>query len=358
MPNDIEQLKQDFLAYLSVLVFPSPEILVSKMSTVFQETKLSKIEIKPDNSKILSISSKNKDKCDLTKSELGDYGLSIEDFIEYIKDIKNKNPKITLLEAIKEILNLHNKKLCKIYVSQAILAYTDLYGKFKLENPKKTSEEIYSLMYSCFLEKITSRKLAYNCLSFTMAYQCPPLETDPSNPDIELAAESHYYLNILNTVKNIQLTPFRNTYINLLDSIKELCSLQVKDKNASNDLAAKLKDLTKSCFLELIQATFYEQTEKFTYEKKITEKFQKDCKQLIEKYQNEHPDEFKKQRSILNRILWLIGRFIPSSILSKEKKMTLFGDKATNNTKKFTEINIQVDQLASSNYFRRVISTC
>lgn len=361
MPNDIKQLKQDFLCYINFLVFPSPEILVGKISPIFQKNALNKIEIKHNNEKILFIGHKNKIKyeCHLTKSDLGKFGLSLEGFRKDIEDIKHKTSKKIFSQAIKEVIILHNKKLCEIYVPSVILAYTELYEKFKQANSKeKTTEEIFDLIYESLKDEI-SEESCYSYLSFDMAYQHPHLNTNdlvetlPFNQEFVSASNTKdTCLNILNTVKAIQLNPYREAFINLIDSIEKLNFLQVKDKNANNDLIAELKNLTKSCFLKLFQTTFYEQTEKFTCEKKIIEKFRDDCNQFIKEYQEEHFDEFKKQSGILNKILWLIGKLIPSAIIPKEKRMTFFGGKATNNTQRFTEINIQLDQLEKPNYLR------
>lgn len=362
MPNDIDLLKQELLAYLSFLMFPSPEILVKKIPSALQETKLNDITLEINSGKNLSIKNKNDatENILLNKDDLGRYGLSIEDFRKGIKDIKKHNPKKIFSEAIEEVITVFNKKILEIYISLAILAYTNLYEKFKLANPKATPEEIYDQINVHCQNEINELEVRYYCLSFTLAYQYPNLDSIDLLKTIPFFHDTAYTipacLNILNAVKDIQLTSYRKKYINLTNSIEELSSLQVKNKNATNDLAKELKNLTKICFSHLIQTTFYEQTEKFTREKDITKKFRNDCKQLIETYQTEHPDEFKKQRSILNRILWMIARLIPSSILSKEKKMTLFGDKITNNRRRFTQINTEVDQLAMCNYFSRVIS--
>lgn len=367
MPNDIEQLKQDFLLYLNFLVFSSPEILVEKIPQIFQKTALYKIEIQHnDDEKILFIGHKDKIKyeCHLTKSDLGKFGLSLEDFRKNIEDIKNKASKKIFSQAIKEVIILHNKKLCEIYVPSAILVFNKLYEKFKHANSKEKTSEIYDLILKecidTFPEENTNAVgLLYSCLSFISAYQYPDLDSFDILENILFNEEldsttTGTYLNILNAVRTIQLTQYKKTYNKLIRLIETLNSLQVKDQDAMNNLIIELKSLTEFYFPKLIQGTFYEQAEKYKCEKEITEKLRDSCKELIDDYEKKHSDEFKHPgilNSILTYILWLIGKFI-SPVLSKEKKMTFFSDKKT----KITEINSQLDQFATQPFFSRVFN--
>ena len=258
MPNDIEQLKQDFLLYLNFLVFPSPEILVEKILSPFQETKLRKITLKSNSGKDLSIESKDGSIIILTKNDLGKYGLSVEGFRKGIEDIKSKDPKKIFSVAVEEIFILHNKKLCEIYVPSAILVFNKLYEKFKHANSKEKTSEIYDLILkeciNAFPEENTNAVgLLYSCLSFISAYQYPDLDSFDILENILFNEEldsttTGTYLNILNAVRTIQLTQYKETYNKLIKLIEVLNSLQVKDKDAMNNLIIELKSLTEFYF--------------------------------------------------------------------------------------------------------------
>lgn len=358
MPNDIQQLN-DFLIYLNFLVFPSPEILVEKIVSSFQETKLRKITLKSNSGKSLSIESKNRPIITLTKSDLEKYGLSVEDFRKRIEDIKNKDSKKIFSAAVEEIIILHNKKLCEIYVPFAILIYTQLYEIFSHTYKKKDSKEIHNLILINCIDAISpentnSDKLVYNLITFITAYQYPNLDFTEFLKTIENYQDDGTSEYIFNTIKTIQSTSYKGTYINLIQSIEELGNLQVKDKSAINNLITKLKDTTTDCFRELIQAAFYEKQEKYIREKEITEKLRKSCFKLIEDYRNENIDEFKNQEDIFLKILRFIVNLFPTSIVSNSKKMTLFFKKEENYKMRTSQVISQVDQLANLNFFSRV----
>lgn len=358
MPNDVEQLKQDFLRYIDFLAFSSPEILVDKVSSVLQKNELSKIKIKHDNKKILFTDPKDKI-CHLTKSDLGKYGLSVEDFRKAIEDIKSEDPKKIFSAVVEEVINLHNKKLCKTHIPSVILVYTKLFEKVSHVHPKKNSDKIHNLILRDCIDAISpenpnSTRILYNLLTFISAYQHPDFDYTDFLKTIDNYQDDGTCKCIFNTTKTIQLTSYKETYINLIQSIEELDKLQVKDKDAMNNLIIELKSLTEFYFSKLIRANFYGQTEKYNCEKEFTKKLSDSCKELINDYEKKHSDEFKNSgilNSILTNILWLIGKFI-SPVLSKEKKMTFFSEKKT----KITEINSQLDQFATQPFFSRVFN--
>lgn len=359
MPNDIEELKQDFLCYINFLVFPSPEILVGKISPIFQKNALSKIKIKHDNEKILFTEPKDKI-CHLTKSDLGKYGLSVEDFRKGIEDIKSKDPKKIFLAAVKEIIILHNKKLCEIYIPSVILIYTKLFEKVSHVHPKKNSDKIHNLILRDCIDAISpenpnSMRILYNLLTFISAYQHPDLDFTDFLKTIDNYQDDGTCKCIFNTTKTIQLTSYKETYINLIQLIEELDKLQVKDKVAIHNVITKLKDTTTIFFRDLIQAAFYEKQEKYIREREITKKLRNSCFELIEDYRNEHIDEFKNQEGIFLKILRFIVNLFPTSIISDSKKMTLFFNKKENYIKRTSEITSQLDQLATLNFFRRYL---
>lgn len=323
MPNDIEQLKQDFLRYINFLQFLSPEILVDKVSSISQN-KLSKIEIKHNNEKILFIETKNK-KCHLTKNDLGKYGLSVEDFRKGIEDIKSKDPKKIFSAAVEEIIILHNKKLCEIYIPSTILIYTELYEKFKLAYPNTDRYRIYHLIDVTIENSLTDKSsLTYNY--FKRAYQgyANPQGFAAIFNTINLETEKN--LNtIFNITKKLQInfTHYQTSYTTLTDLIEELY-ICAEDKTATKVLIDNLKFHTNICFSNLIQASSEKHAKKIVFTKTTIEKFKSAIQELIKDYIEDHPDECKKQLGILDRILWFIAKIIPSSILSEDRKMTLF----------------------------------
>lgn len=361
MFTDIEQLKSDFLAYLNFLIFSSPEILVEKIQPL-QGTKLRKIKFQSDLERKLSITSEAKNSnVILNKEDLGIYGFSVSDFKRNIEAIKNndKNSEKLLYQAIEEMIDSNNEKLYKIYVPLAILIYTELYEKFKhAHSKKKDDNEIHNLLLLNCIDAISpenknSGRLVCNLITFISAYEYRDLNFNEFLNITPFYQDDRTYEYIFNIIKTIQLTSYKETYINLMQSIEELDKLQVKDKSAINNLITKLKDATKDCFKDLIQAAFYEKQEKYIREKEITEKLHKSCFELINDYQNEHMDEFKNQENTFLKILRFIANLFPTSILPYSKKMTLFFNKKENYIKRTSEITSQLDQLATLNFFRR-----
>ena len=363
MLTDIEQLKNDFLVYLNFLIFPSPESLIEKIKPL-QGTQLRKIKFQSDSERKLSI--KNRDKnipvITLYQNELEIYGLSISDFETSIKAIKNndKNKKKLLSQAIKEIIDFRNEKLCKIYVPLAILTYTELYEKFKLAHSKeKDSHKIHTLILESCIDTFSQinsdfNRLTFNLITFISAYEYQNFDFNEISSIILSDQDDRTYEYIFNTTKKIQLTPYKETFINLLHSIEELDNLPANDIAAINDLTKKLKDLTKNCFKDLIQATFYEKNEKYTSEKEATKKLYNCCDELITEYRREHPDEFKNKWGPFQRILQLIVNLIPTAFLSRSKRMSFFFNKEENYNKITSEITLQLNQLASLNFFSRI----
>ena len=344
MPNDIELLKQDFLAYLSVLVFPSPEILTSKISTVSPETKLHEIKIKPDSDKIVITYNKNKDECYLTKSELGKYGLSIEDFRKYIEDIKNKDSEKLFFQAIEEITSLHLKNLCKIYVPKAILAYANLCEKLKSQ-PQEPISKIYNLLdlsiYSSSLNKQTET-LEYNY--FKRAYQGYANSTGFA---FFSGLETENLKIIFNITRELKLnfTPYQAAYTTLINLIEELYIHGVC-KTVPESLIDNLKLHTDKCFSSLMQT---HPDKKIAFTKTTIENFISTTQKLIKNHIENDPVEYKKQRSILDRLFWFITKLIPCSIFSEDSRMTLFGN-YTESGMKIKNLGDEVKRAANSIY--------
>ncbi|WP_339050358.1 hypothetical protein [Rickettsiella endosymbiont of Xylota segnis] len=327
MPNDIEQLKQDFLRYINFLQFLSPEILVDKVSSISQN-KLSKIEIKHNNEKILFIETKNK-KCHLTKNDLGKYGLSVEDFRKGIEDIKSKDPKKIFSAAVEEIIILHNKKLCEIYIPSTILIYTELYEKFKLAYPNTDRYRIYHLIDVTIENSLTDKSsLTYNY--FKRAYQGYKNSTGFASL---FGGETEDLKIIFSITKKLKLnfTPYQKNYIGLINLIEQFCICD-QDKEAAETLIVQLKHHTNNSFSILIQKSFQNETA-------LIKDFKSKTQELIKNYIEDHPGECKKQRSILDRILWFITKIFPESIFPKDKRMTLFG--------KYTKIGSKIKNLSN-----------
>lgn len=359
MLTDIEQLKNDFLIYLNFLVFAPQEDLFEKIKPL-EITKLRKIEFQSHSDGKLSIirkSEKTPITLTLTKKELGIYGLNNEEFKRSIEAIKNngKDREKLLFQAVEEAINLNNKKLCEIYIPSAILTYTKLFEKNADFKEKDSSHD--SLLLNCLdaisPKKPNSNQLVYNLITFIRAYQYRDLNFNDFLKTIPPYQDDGTCEYIFNTIKTIQLTPFKETYINLIQSIEELDKLQVKDKSAINNLIIKLKDTTTVCFRDLTQAAFYTKQEKYIREKEVTKKLRNDCIELIKDYRDEHVDEFKKQLGSFQKILQIIVNNILTLFLSDSKKMTFFFNKEENYNKKTSEVTSQLDQLANLNFFSR-----
>lgn len=345
MPNDIEQLKQDFLRYIDFLAFPSPEILVDKVSSVLQKNELSKIKIKHYNEKILFIEPKDKI-CYLTKSDLGEYGLSVEDFRKGIEDIKSENPKKIFLAAVEEIIILHNKKLCEIYIPSVILIYTELYEKFKLVYPNADRNRIYHLIDVNIENSLTNKSsLTYNY--FKRAYQ--GYENFTGFASI-FGGETEDLKIIFSITKNLKLNfiPYQKTYIGLINLIEQfrICAQdkEAVETSAAETLIEQLKHHTNNSFSILIQKSFQNETA-------LIKDFKSKTQELIKNYIEDHPSECKKQRSILHRILWFITKIFPESIFSEDKRMTLFG-KHTETGRKIKSLSDQVIKEAVNLLYR------
>lgn len=332
MPNDIEQLKQDFLRYLKFLVPPSPKILVEKIIPSFQETELRKITLKPNADKNLSIESKDGFAMTLSKNDFGKYGLCTEGFRKDIEDIKSKDPKKIFPAAVEEIIILHNKKLCKIYIPLSILIYTKLYEKFRLANPNIDRNGIHLLMDTTIENSLTDKPslLIYNY--FKRAYQGYENSTGFA---CVFGAETENLKIIFSITKELKLNfiPYQNTYTSLINLIEKF-HIYAKDKEAAQILIEQLKYLTDCSFSTLIQKSFGKQNEKT-----VIKDFKLTAQKLIKNYIEDHPDECKKQRSILDCLLWFITKIIPESILSKNKRMSLFG--------KYTETGNEIRSLSN-----------
>jgi hypothetical protein len=346
VPNDIDLLKQEFLAYLSVLIFPSPEILVEKTPSALQETKLNDITLEINSGKNLSIKNKNdaKENILLNKDDLGRYGLSIEDFRKGIESIKNKNPEITLLTAIEETLILNTKRLCEIYIPQAILAYTTLYKKFKLENPK-VGNRIYNLIDEKIEDLLANKeteRLTYNY--FKRACQG---YASPQSFAYLAGLETENLKAIFNITKklHINFTRYQTQYDILADLIEELY-IHAGNKTAIESLIDNLKLHIDICFSNLIQTP---PDKKTAFAKNTIENFISTTQELIKNYIENHPNEYKKQRSILDRLLWFITKLIPSSILSEDKRMTLFGN-YTESGRQIKKIDSQIKAIVQQQF--------
>lgn len=60
-------------------------------------------------------------------------------------------------------------------------------------------------------------------------------------------------------------------------------------------------------------------------EKTVIKDFKLTVEKLIKNYIEDHPVECKKERSILDYLLWFITKIIPESVFPKDKRMALFG---------------------------------
>ncbi|MGC1854820.1 MAG: hypothetical protein WA659_05570 [Candidatus Aquirickettsiella sp.] len=339
MSNDIELLKQDFLTYLTFLVFPSSKILIDKIPSAFQETKLNKIEIYADNRKILFKEHEDKE-CYLTNESLGKFGLSVENFRNSIVAIKKEKTSKTLSEGIEELLDSYTKKLCEIYIPQAILAYTNLYEKFKSENYKATDDKTHDSIAEDLKKQNPTQEILSTYGIFSKAYQGQNLGF------ATIFGPSNEYL-IFKLVQKLKenFCPYEKTYTTLISKIEKL-HMCAENKNTTNTLITQLKQLTDSCFLSLIKASLYEKDKKLKYEATI-EEFKSTTQKLIKSYIEDYPDEYKKQCSILEKILWFISKIIPSSILPEDRKMTLF---YTPNGIRVKKLNDQIKTLTQQHF--------
>ncbi len=94
-----------------------------------------------------------------------------------------------------------------------------------------------------------------------------------------------------------------------------------------------MKNHTNSSFSNLIQKSFGKQNKKT-----IIKDFKLTAQELIKNYIKYYPNECKKQQSVLDYLLEFITKIIPESILSEDKRMTLFG--------KYTETGRQIKSLS------------
>lgn len=332
MFTDIEQLKSEFLGYLNFLIFSSPEFLVEKVQPL-QGTKLRKIKFKSDLERKLSITSEGKNSnVILNKKDLGIYGFSVSDFKRNIEAIKNndKNSEKLLYQAIEEVINLNNIKLYKSFIAQTILTYTKLYGKFRFANPNVDKNGIYYLIDE-FIENSLIDKpslLIYNY--FKRAYQ--GYENSTCFESI-FGDETENLKIIFNITKELKLnfTPYQNSYTTLINLI-ETFYIHAEDKEAANSLIDQLKYHTNLSFSTLIQKSSGKQIEKT-----VIKDFKLTVEKLIKNYIEDHPIECKKQRSILDYLLWFITKIIPESVFPKDKRMALFG--------KYTETGKEIKNL-------------
>jgi hypothetical protein len=332
--NDIEQLKQDFLCYINFLAFPSPETLVEKIQPL-QKTELKKISFQSDSVRNLSIISEDQNATIITLNEkdLEIYAFSIENFKKSIEGIKHQNSEKLFFQALEEVINFHYKKLCEIYVPLILFKYIELYEKFKLENPNVDGNRIYYLIDKT-IEKLLIGKqaslLTYNY--FKRAYQ----EYANSMGFTSLfATETENLRIIFNITKELKInfTLYQSTYATLINLFEKfyICAT---DKQAAQILIEELKNHTNSSFSNLIQKSFGKQNKKT-----IIKDFKLTAQELIKNYIKDHPDECKKQQSVLDYLLEFITKIIPESILSEDKRMTLFG--------KYTETGRQIKSLSN-----------
>lgn len=332
MFTDIEQLKSEFLGYLNFLIFSSPEILVEKVQPL-QGAELRKIKLQSDLERKLSITSEGKNSnVILNKKDLGIYGFSISDFKRNIEAIKNndKNSEKLLYQAIEEVINLNNIKLYKSFIAQTILTYTKLYGKFRFANPNVDKNRIYYLIDE-FIENSPIDKpslLIYKY--FKRAYQ--GYENSTCFESI-FGDETENLKIIFNITKELKLnfTPYQNSYTTLINLI-ETFYIYAEDKEAANSLIDQLKHYTNLSFSTLIQKSSGKQIEKT-----VIKDFKLTVEKLIKNYIEDHPVECKKQRSILDYLLWFITKIIPESVFPKDKRMALFG--------KYTETGKEIKNL-------------
>lgn len=339
MSTDIEQLKSEFLGYLNFLNFPSPKILVDKVQPL-QGTKLRKIKFQSDLERKLSITSEGKNSnVILNKKDLGIYGISVSAFKRNIEAIKNndKNSEKLLYQAIEEVINLNNIKLCKIFITEAILTYTKLYEKFRLANPNADKNRIYYLIDDIIENSYKPISLIYNY--FKRAYQgyensiCFASIFGDETEDLKI---------IFNITKELKLnfTPYQNSYTTLINLIESFYT-HAEDKEAANDLIAQLKHHTNSSFSTLIQKSSGKQIEKT-----VIKDFKLTVEKLIKNYIEGHPVECKKRRSILDCLLWIITKIIPESVFPKDKRMALFG-KYTETGKEIKNLKHEIEKTAN-----------
>lgn len=333
MFTDIEQLKREFLDYLNFLIFPSPEILVEKVQPL-QGTKLRKIKFQSDLELPSTSEGKNSNVIFLNKNNLGIYGISVSDFKRNIETIKNndKNSEKLLYQAIEEVINLNNIKLCKIVITDAILTYTKLYEKFRLANPNVDKDGIYDLIDKIIKNSLIDNPILLIYNYFTRAYQgyentrgfASVFGDQTETEDLKI---------IFNITKELKLnfTPYQNSYTTLINLI-ETFYIYAEDKEAANSLIVQLKHHTNLSFSTLIQKSSGKQIEKT-----VIKDFKLTVEKLIKNYIEDHPVECKKQRSILDYLLWFITKIIPESVFPKDKRMALFG--------KYTETGKEIKNL-------------
>ncbi len=238
--------------------------------------------------------------------------------------------------AIEDMIDFHNEKLYKINFSLAILIYTELYEKFKHENPNVDKNRIYYLIDEIIENSLFDKLslLTYNY--FKRAYQ--GYENSTCFESI-FGDENKNLTIIFNITKELKLnfTPYQNSYATLINLI-ETFYIYAEDKEGANSLIEQLKHCTNCSFSTLIQKFSEKQNEKTVIKnyKLIVEK-------LIKNYIEDHPDECKKQRSILDCFLWFITKIIPESVFPKDKRMILFG-KYTQAGKEIKNLTKQVEE--------------
>ncbi len=94
-----------------------------------------------------------------------------------------------------------------------------------------------------------------------------------------------------------------------------------------------MKNHTNSSFSNLIQKSFGKQNKKT-----IIKDFKLTAQELIKNYIKDHPNECKKQQSVLDYLLEFITKLSLSRFFQKIKVMTLFG--------KYTEAGRQIKSLS------------
>lgn len=331
MLTNFEQLKNDFLSYLNLLVFPSQETLFEKIQPL-QESKLQKIKLQSDSERELSISQgKNPATITLNQKELEIYGFSIRDFEKNINAIKDndKDSKKLLPQAITEMIDSNNEKLCKIYVPLAILTYTELYEKFRLD---PNLQKIYRLLEETIESSLIDepRKLIFNY--FKRAYQQCMSSTGFASIFGDETENHRFIFNITKELKS-NFTPYQNSYITLINLI-ETFVIYAEDKEAAKNLINQLKYYNNCSFSSLMQIASENQQNKKT----VIKDFILTAEELFENYIEDHPAECKRQRNILNCVLWFITKIIPKSIFPKDKRIILFG--------KYTETGREIKNLS------------